>query len=190
VRHYVVSSWIYNLPFGHDGFLLKKSPGWANAVVGDWQLTGIWTWRTGFPISFSPGDTPISRTVGGNAVFNGNWNALSGNIQTSGSGIQYFNDAAAALAALSAPFGGQDGNRNILRTPGFWSADMALLKNVKLPWHEGHSLQFRAEAFNIFNHENFGNPNNSIFSSTFGQITATAAGSPARQMQFALRYEF
>ena len=70
VRHYVVSSWIHNLPFGHNGYLPKKSLGWRDRIVRDWQLTGIWAWRTGFPISYSPDDTSISRTVAGNAVFN------------------------------------------------------------------------------------------------------------------------
>jgi hypothetical protein len=194
VRQVVSSNWVYSLPFGHGQYIGKELPGWANQILGGWQLTGIWSWRTGTPLSFSPGDTPISRTVAGDAVFNGNFNAIASGLHTTGTGssavLQFFTNPTTALAALSAPFGGADGQRNIFRGPHFWNVDMAALKNIKLPWGENHNLQFRAEAFNVFNHENFGNPNTSIFSSAFGQVTASANGAQPRQMQFALRYEF
>jgi hypothetical protein len=58
-----------------------------------------------------------------------------------------------------------------------------------MPWSEKQNLQFRAEAFNLLNHENFNPPGTNINSSTFGVLTSTA-GEGARQLQLALRYEF
>jgi hypothetical protein len=64
---------------------------------------------------------------------------------------------------------------------------MAVSKSFVMPW-EGHRLQFRAEAFNAFNHANFTNPSLSLQSPlTFGEFQGTL---PPRSMQFALRYEF
>jgi hypothetical protein len=67
--------------------------------------------------------------------------------------------------------------------------DLRLKKDIQMPWSERQKLQFYAEAFNAFNHENFVDPNTNISSGTFGALTATR-GEGARQMQFALRYQF
>src|SRR2546428_13117157 len=61
--------------------------------------------------------------------------------------------------------------RNILTSPGFQDVDFSIAKNTSIK--EGISLQFRAEAFNLLNHPNFTQPQNSLTASTFGQITAT-----------------
>jgi hypothetical protein len=85
----------------------------------------------------------------------------------------------------------------LLRGPAFYNTDLSVAKTFKLPF-EGHTLQFRAEAFNAFNNVNFltvapngattGNVVNSLATpSTFGEL-GTAAD--ARVMQFALRYRF
>ena len=64
---------------------------------------------------------------------------------------------------------------------------MALTKAFRLPW-EGTRLQFRAEAYNAFNHPNFTNPSLSLMSpQTFGEFQGTME---PRSMQFALRAEF
>jgi len=77
--------------------------------------------------------------------------------------------------------------------------DMAVRRDF--PIYETLKLQFRAEAFNIFNHPNFGNINSSLGQKTFGQATATLANSLGilsplyqmggpRSMQFALKLVF
>jgi hypothetical protein len=67
-----------------------------------------------------------------------------------------------------------------------------LLKNTKIT--EAVNLQFRAEAFDIFNHPNFGNPNLNVGSSNFGSITSTRFPNgdfgSARQVQLALKLQF
>jgi hypothetical protein len=64
-----------------------------------------------------------------------------------------------------------------------------MLKDFKMPYAESHRLQFRAEAFNIFNHVNFANPGALLTSpATFGAISQDRNG--ARQVQLALKYSF
>ena len=65
--------------------------------------------------------------------------------------------------------------RNVLRGFGAWQADLALQR--QFPVTEKLNLRFRAEFFNIFNHPNFGSPNNTIGSPLFGQSTQTLASS-------------
>ena len=85
-----------------------------------------------------------------------------------------------------------DAGRNILTGPGFADADLSIAKDTKIK--ERVSLQFRSEAFNLFNHPNFGQPQNNLAVASFGQITATRTtrgdlGS-SRQIQFALKLLF
>ena len=82
--------------------------------------------------------------------------------------------------------------RNILTSPGFQDVDFSIAKNTSIK--EGISLQFRAEAFNLLNHPNFTQPQNSLTASTFGQITATRStrgdlGS-SRQLQLGMKLIF
>jgi hypothetical protein len=84
--------------------------------------------------------------------------------------------------------------RDSLRGPGFFDMDIALLKDTKI--NEQLRLQFRAEFFNILNHENFDLPANSVFSAsgainaTAGRITDSNPGSTPRQIQFGLKLMF
>ena len=92
-----------------------------------------------------------------------------------------------------------DAPRNFARGFGAWQMDMAIRR--EFPIHERLKLQFRAEAFNIFNHPNFGTINPYFGQPTFGQATATLANSLGilsplyqmggpRSMQFALKLVF
>ena len=187
----VSANWIYDLPFGHNRYIGKDMPGWADRIMGGWSYSGIWTWRTGFPLSTTTGSFPVSNYLGGGngspAVLTGSVAGTNGSIHNENGALQYFANPTTVLAQYSNPLAGQSGNRNDLRGPGFWTIDAALLKNIKLT--ERLNLQFRAEAFNLFNRENFSPPNTNINSSSFGVLTQTA-GEGARQMQFALRLEF
>jgi hypothetical protein len=193
VTHIISSYWIYDLPFGRSGYIGKNAPGWANRVIGDWSLSGVWSWHTGFAVTTATSSYPVGNFFGDvsgvPAVFNGNTAALASKIHVEGGNLQYFASQANALSAFSFPFGGQIGSRNNLRGPGYYTVDLRLKKEIKLPGSERQKLQFFAEAFNAFNHENFVDPNTNISSGSFGALTATR-GEGARQMQFALRYQF
>jgi hypothetical protein len=82
---------------------------------------------------------------------------------------------------------GRFGNagRNVARGPAFVNLDLSLMKNFVLS--ERVRLQFRAEAFNVANHANFGLPVADLASPNFGRILSA---SPARLMQFALKLVF
>jgi hypothetical protein len=76
-----------------------------------------------------------------------------------------------------------------VRGPGFWDADLAILKDFPMPWSDSHKLQFRAEGINAFNHVNFSPPGASLLSpQTFGNISSDVNG--PRNVQLALKYSF
>jgi hypothetical protein len=76
--------------------------------------------------------------------------------------------------------------RNAYRGPGFASTDLSLFKNFRLPMRDS-KLQFRAEAFNLFNRVNLQRPNGNMAQGTFGRSTQAFA---ARELQFALKLIF
>jgi hypothetical protein len=192
IRHNVNANGIWELPFGKGKMVGGDSPGWLNAIIGGWEITGIFNYRSGLPYNSSvtsAGTFPVGFVFSSPAQLVGNGSALDrGRIHDDATTIQYYDDPVAAAAALRAPRHGEIGNRNILRGPTFWNVDTALLKNFALPWSETQRIQIRWESFNAFNHTNFGLPSGVIESTAFGTITGTA--NAAREMQFAIRWEF
>jgi hypothetical protein len=87
-------------------------------------------------------------------------------------------------AALGAGRWGNMG-RNIFHGPGINNFDFSLFKKFKI--REGHSLEFAAQVFNVWNHVQFLNPSGNFGSTTFGRITS--ARDP-RLTQLSLRYAF
>jgi Carboxypeptidase regulatory-like domain len=199
-RHIVSANYVYDLPFGRRQKLLGGTSDWVNQIVGGWSTSGILSYRTGFPFTTHTGTFPINFTQDAPAVFNGDKQAVRQGIHTDPTtgAIQFFADQTAALSAFSFPFGGGTGTRNPVHGPSFTNLDIAVSKNFTMPWSEHHTLQFRWEAFNVFNHVNFAvpgdpnvltNSNNLLLNpSGLGVITQTAGS--ARQMQFSLRYDF
>jgi GH43 family beta-xylosidase len=86
--------------------------------------------------------------------------------------------------------------RNMLYGPGYQRFDMSLDKNFNMTYNEHHQLQIRFDAFNAFNHTNFGNPNTFLDgTSTPGRITGSdapsgSANGGSRELQVAARYSF
>ncbi len=190
IRHLVNVNGIVELPFGRGKYFGKDANGFLDALIGGFSFSGIYTYRSGLPFNPTTGSFPVGFVLNSPAVLTGSTASLSGNIQDVGSSINFFGDAtatAAALGAFSNPLNGEIGNRNSLRGPSFWNLDLGLQKNFRLPF-EGHRLQIRVDAFNVFNHNAFSLPAANINSGSFGQITASAT-SP-RVLQFAARYDF
>ncbi len=191
IRHYLSSNLIYQLPFGRGRRFLSGN-GFASAVLGGWEWANILTARSGLPVNVT-----ISRTA--SAVPDGNTsspqrpNVVAGQplIPADQTIENFFN-----VAAFAVPAPGTFGNagRNLLRGPSQWQLDTALVKNI--PLTESLRLAFRAEAFNVFNHTQYGLPNaNFSNAASFGQITTEAnatgigTGTP-RELEFALRLQF
>jgi len=186
-RHAVTTNTITELPFGKGKMLLGNAPGWMDQIVGGWQISMLGKFRTG---------TPVNVSVGG--VYPTNYLSSSLGILKPGATLPtakffYNENGNPALYPLSAAssfygqFSGTTGSRGILRGPNSLSADLSLGKTFHMPW-EGHTLQFRMEAFNAFNLVNFSGLSLTATSpTTFGQFTSADA---ARVVQFAMRYEF
>jgi hypothetical protein len=189
ITHSINANAIYDLPFGRGQKFGHGVPGWTNEIIGGWQVSGLVTWHTGFAFPVTSGSTTTSFGSDALAIFNGHNSALGVNVHTDSSGaIQLFRDPVAAKAAFSNPTGQEVGNRDILRGPGFSNWDLAVAKYFPL-FGEKYKLQFRAEAYNAFNHPTFSLPGNAnINSLSFGRITTNA--SDPRVLQFALRFDF
>lgn len=188
IRHNVNANGIWELPFGRGRMIGGDANGFVDAIIGGWELTGIFNYRSGLAFNSTTGSFPVGFVFNSPAQLTGNVTELQGGIHDVGNVIQFFADPVAAAGALRNPRHGEMGNRNLLRGPNLWIADMALLKNFRLPWSETQRLQIRAEAFNVFNHNNFGLPNANINGTTFGQITTTSTA--AREFQFGIRFDF
>jgi hypothetical protein len=197
IRHLWNANFIYELPFGRGKSFGSGAPGWLNQIIGGWEVTGIFTARSGLPFSTTTTAFPVGFNFNSPAAYNNsNVGALQGQIHDATNGtIQFFNDPSVVFdptnptaGVLRFPRHGEIGSRNILRGASFWNLDTAVLKNFKMPWAESHELQIRWESFNAFNHHSFGLPAVGITGTTFGTIT-TSASAP-REMQFAFRYSF
>jgi Carboxypeptidase regulatory-like domain/TonB dependent receptor len=177
-RRFVLSG-TYLLPFRAEQGFLKR-------VVEGWSMSPIVNLQSGNP--FSP-IIAATDTAGSLEAFN-RPNLVPGAVLAvaNPSPAQWFNTAAFTRQATG--FG--SAGRNVLTAPGFEDIDFAIAKNTSI--REGISLQFRAEAFNLFNHPNFGQPANSITSATFGQITSTRTArgdlGSSRQLQLGLKLIF
>ncbi len=195
VRHTLSANSVYQLPFGKGRRYLTNG-GVTNVLLGGWQVSGIVSARSGNPVNIVI-ERAASALPDGLSVQNGGYftrpNYVSGAsiVPTNQTISNWINPLAFAI-----PANGTWGNagRNLARGPKFWQADVALWKSF--PMTERFALDFRAEAFNVFNRAQFGDPNGDLNSSSFGQITttvnngsATGSGTP-REFQFSMRLHF
>jgi hypothetical protein len=186
-RHQGSGSFSYELPFGKGKPFGGELTGVADKLAGGWQLNGIVTLLSGFPV------TPL---VGSNQSGNGNtftpdrpnYNPNFHGRVITGRVDQWFDPNAFSLPTLGT--WGSVG-RGVLDGPGLAEIDFSVFKTI--PITEQTRLLFRVEAFNVANRPNFGVPNFLIFSGgsispSAGQITSTTTSS--RQIQFGLKLMF
>jgi hypothetical protein len=192
VRHVVNASAVYELPFG-AGKPYLSDPGPLRAVFGAWQVMSIFTARTGFPVNIL-----VNRSA--SSVPDGNTNNQRPDLIPNVSLVPAGGSTAADwinLAAFTTPVSGTFGNagRDVFRGPRLWQLDLGASKRIAIT--ERYRLQFRAEAFNIFNRAQLGQPQSDISAGLgeFGVITQPVNTTPigtgtAREIQLALRFEF
>jgi hypothetical protein len=195
--HQFNANWIADLPFGRGRALGHDTNKLLDAVIGGWQLSGLFRMTSGFPISvFNGFNFPTNWDIGGNAVLTGaapQTGVFKNQPDNSPGSVNIFKVGPTAAASFfREPLPGEAGQRNILRGPGFFGVDLGLSKRWTMPWTEKQSLQLRWEVFNITNSTRFDaqSTNNAIdsFGSSFGNYTRLLTN--PRVMQFALRYEF
>lgn len=186
IRHNINANFMYALPVGKGKLLLREAPGWVDAIVGGWQISSIWRYSTPLPSAVA-GDLAYNTNYWLSSLAVVNTPTSSGSVHIDQNGIpSIFTNTSISNNFQDQPPEGT-GTRAAIRLAPIFNVDMAVTKVFRLPW-EGQRLQFRAEAFNAFNHPNFTNPSLNLQSPlTFGEFQGTM---DPRSMQFALRYEF
>ena len=189
------ASVIYDLPFGRGKQFGANWNAVANSLVGGWQVTLIERASSGFPVPLI--DSNNQSGVGGGFGFNtggnsNNWNrpdqfagcnVYAGNHSV---GVHQWINKSCFTAATPGNLG--DASRVPVVGPDFWNSDFSLIKQFALP-RKDMGLNFRAEFFNLFNHPQFGMPNNDINQpSGFGAVTSTVNN--PRLVQLALKLTF
>jgi hypothetical protein len=182
------TSFVWDLPVGRGRAFGGDLSPWLDGVIGGWTLTGINTMLSGQTINLRYQPSPVTANL---ASFLGGV-ALRPNVSgpvLAPSGQRtidnYFNKANVTIPTVDQPFG--TAGRNIARSNAFFQFDFGLQKNFWLPMSEVSKVEFRMEAFNVFNKTNFGAANSDRSSAAFGTIRSTF---PARQIQLALKVSF
>ncbi|HSU60680.1 MAG TPA: carboxypeptidase regulatory-like domain-containing protein [Bryobacteraceae bacterium] len=169
-------------------------PKWGNAnrfarfIVNGWQFNTIASVSSGTP--FTVYDSANVSLQGSAPEITGFYSSRPDLIANPNAGPHTPNQWVSRSAFLQlnpATQAGQFGTegRNAVRGPGIENIDASLFKNFAVT--ETKRLQFRAEAFNVLNHPNFGLPENDIQSPAFGQILQAG---PPRLLQLALKFLF
>ncbi len=190
------TSVVYDLPFGRGRQFASDANYLVESVIGGWRMTLINTISSGLTNNITYG-APAAFQVGSSLTYRPN--QLLPDLYTPEAErdpSNYLNIFAVAVPTdRSQPFGTI--GRNVVRGPNFWQADLGLHKSFPI-FRESTRLEFRMEAFNLFNRSNFMVPNTSASNirivngapapgGSYGRITGTF---PARQIQFALKLLF
>ncbi|MGA2643062.1 MAG: TonB-dependent receptor, partial [Candidatus Sulfotelmatobacter sp.] len=201
VSQRLIASYVLDLPFGHGKKFLSGLSGFSNAVVSGWGFDGITTFQRGFPvkISWGGGDALTSAGLGIGTLRPDYVAGCDKNI--GGSSLsrvhEWFNTACFTAPSgnnptISTPvnpwsFGNEPRVDATLRQQGVVNFDFAVFKRTTIM--ERLNVEFRAEIFDLFNHPQFGPPNGTATSSTFGVVTNTV-NNTFRVVQFGLKFIF
>jgi outer membrane receptor protein involved in Fe transport len=207
VRNHVwVNSVVYELPFGKGKMFAGNSHRLEDLVIGGWQISGTTTWGSGLPWTPSTAECGAEEDVGvcRPSKGSGSFHTGAGSLQHPASGspfVQFFTPLASLTGPFTDPGNGKLGNVGVFsyRGPRAFYADASILKNFSLI--ERVKLQFRMDAFNVFNHPVLGFNNNQnggtcIDCSTSGVIqdiehdASPGSATGMRQLEFALKLIF
>jgi hypothetical protein len=178
---------VYELPFGRTKRWAQH--GVANAIAGGWQFNWLLSALSGTPLTITgggsslnaPGNTETANLVGAVSVNGGIGPRPGQTCPKTTPGCDYFSISAFAPVATGVvAFGNTGRDLPYLRGPGIFNLDASLFRNFKLT--ERLNFQFRTEWFGATNTPHFGNPNTTITSNAFGQISSSTG---QRQIWFA-----
>ncbi|MCU1224534.1 MAG: Cna domain protein [Edaphobacter sp.] len=184
VTNNFAASYNLRLPFGQH-----TDRRWARVFLGGWSLAGITRFATGIPVNLSESDDrslvgcgcDLPNYTGQSLTANADRNPRNNRYRATA--VPYFNTGAFSIERLGV-YG--NSHRRFFHGPGINNTDLAVLRDFHI--HEGHTVQFRAEAFNTWNHAQFNNPGSTVnTTSTFGLVSSAR---PARIYQIAAKYRF
>lgn len=212
LRHVINVNGVWDVPIGKGRYVGGGMNKVLDAVIGGWQLSGVFRYDSGYPFTAGYFDSTGWQT---------NWNIRSYNTQLRpvSTGV-FFGSASAscrtaqqtnpsagcdlpnlflnpdaAFASFRTPHPGETGTRNGIRLPGSANLDAGVAKSFRMPWREGHKVTIRWDVFNVTNTPVFSTQATGAIGytgtsagTTFGRFTGTR-NSP-RIMQFAFRYDF
>ncbi|MGA2921714.1 MAG: TonB-dependent receptor [Candidatus Sulfotelmatobacter sp.] len=207
VRNQVwVNNVVYELPFGKGKMFAGNSGRAEDLIIGGWQITGTTTWGSGLPW------TPSTNECGGEEDVGicrpdkgtGSFPIGAGSLQHPAGGspfVQFFTPLTSLTGPFTDPGNGNLGNIGVFsyRGPRVFYGDASILKNFSLI--ERLRLQFRMDAFNVFNHPVLGFNNNQNGGTCIdcpgnGTITdierdaSPGSATGMRQLEFALKLIF
>ena len=186
LRHSLVLSQTYQLPFGRGQQYLAHSSYLVDLLAGGWQINSIDTFQTGSPYTPTMVTSNLNNGTGvqyPNRIGSGHLDHRTP--------LQWFNTSDFAAPA---PYTFGNSRRNILTGPGVKQFDVSLFKSIHFNGDATRYLQLRAEAFNVLNTPQFNNPNAQIGGPNAGRITS--AGQPvlfqrtSREIQLAAKLYF
>jgi Carboxypeptidase regulatory-like domain/TonB dependent receptor-like, beta-barrel/TonB-dependent Receptor Plug Domain len=175
VRHRLVTSWVWELPWGPGRAWLSQG-GLMGGIVGGWRLAGIAVATTGRPFTVT-----MQNNVNNGAP---SWPNRVGSGRLDHPSVDLWYNPADFVAPPAYTYGNT--GRGILYGPGNLSFDTTLSKQFTIVGRT--NVEFRWDAFNLFNHPGFGFPQQNFDSPTAGRITSTAVDN--RSMQFSLKFNF
>jgi hypothetical protein len=192
--HRVVSSLIWDLPFGRDRAFAASMPAAMDALLGGWTVSSVVQMQSGAHLTaFYSSHCGSGTSCYGSEKADG----VSGQDPNDGPKTlaQWFNTGAFSVAAFRdaagrSIFAGRfgDADKGNIIGPGVWNVDFAAMKNFRL------SSQVRAGVnvfvTNIFNHANWGRPDTNVTSANYGRITALNADFPLRRVVLGGRLTF
>jgi hypothetical protein len=177
IPHLFTLATLWEIPAGKGKPWLNQGP--ASWILGNWQMNSLVLARSGQPFTIEVGGDVAN--IGYTNVY-ARPNVVSDPHAWTPTVNQWFNPKAFAAPVNS--FG--SAGRNLLRLDGVWNVDFGLQKNFLIT--EGRQLQFRAEAFNVFNHIDLGNPATRLDQPNPGRVSTTSH--TPRQLQLGLRLVF
>ena len=173
-KHVLSAYAVYEVPIGRGKQFGKDVPRAVNAVVGNWTVSPIISWHTGFPLALYGGDSSGTGSPGPRQNCTGSVHYPK---TVSSNGLQWFDSS---FLSSPAPFTfGNCPAQGPAIGPGYADVDLGMQKNF--PLSERMKLQFRTDFLNLFNHPQFAHPGGD------GVISASQA---ARELQFALKFYF
>jgi hypothetical protein len=193
VRHNLSANGSYKIPFGRGQLFGAHASRALDLLAGGWTLSSTAIAFSGLPVTITANNNSNTGNYGAGAranqyrqlrIVNSSLSHYFGTDPSATPCQSTDNGICAYGAELPNSFG--TARVGTQRAPGYEQIDSSLFKDFHIS--EGHVVSFRANAYNVFNFVSYDNPNSSVNSSNFGQITSSKSG--PRTIELSLHYAF